>query len=382
MMRDVDAMLAEVRAQLAPLRGARVLVAMSGGVDSSLAAALLLDAGAEPVGVFMHLWDYAPDESGCCTLSDARDARRVAEKLGIPFYVVDMRKPFADAVVEDFASEYARGRTPNPCARCNRFVKFGALARLADELGIHWIATGHYARKTELASPLLRRARDAKKDQTYFLATTPKEALARAVFPLGGFVKDETRALAAAWGLPTAHKRESQDVCFVPDGDRVGLLARIRPDGLAPGPIVEQTTGRVLGRHKGLAHYTIGQRRGLGLAGGPWRVVALDAAKNAVVVARAERLVMRAVRVGEIVWFAEVKDGEVVQAKLRYRMPLAPMRVQREGDTLRLVPLAPVEPSAPGQVAALYRGEQLVAGGIVEEVKTESVCAGYELAGG
>ncbi len=355
-------------AALAGLRGARVLVAMSGGVDSSVAAALLAEAGAEPVGVFLHLWDYAPDESGCCTLSDARDARRVAERLGMPFYVVDMREAFRADVVEDFAGEYARGRTPNPCARCNRFVKFGALARLADELGIRWIATGHYARKPQPHAPLLLRARDANKDQTYFLATTPSEALARAVFPLGAWRKDEVRAHAAALGLPTAAKRESQDVCFVPGGDRVRVLARLGRGGLEPGPVVEAGTGRVLGRHGGLARYTVGQRKGLGLASGPWRVVALDAARNAVVVARAAALAMRAVEVGGLVRFAELADGDVLEAKLRYRMPPAPVRVERAGEAARLVPLGDVEPTAPGQVAALYRGDALVAGGIVERV--------------
>ncbi|RMH50015.1 MAG: tRNA 2-thiouridine(34) synthase MnmA, partial [Zetaproteobacteria bacterium] len=225
----------------AGLRGARVIAAMSGGVDSSLVAALLQQQGAEVIGVFLQVWDYQRTEvarhGSCCALEDAYDARRVCDRLGIPFYSMDMRHAFRQQVIDPFIADYAAGRTPNPCARCNRFVKFGALLRAADELGVEWIATGHYVQRVDDAcGTRLLRAIDRTKDQSYFLATTEPAAIQRLCFPLGRMHKEEVRARAARMGLPTAAKRESQDICFIPDGDRTAFLrAQRMEEGFRPG---------------------------------------------------------------------------------------------------------------------------------------------------
>ncbi|RME87392.1 MAG: tRNA 2-thiouridine(34) synthase MnmA [Zetaproteobacteria bacterium] len=347
---------------------------MSGGVDSSVAAALVQAAGAEPIGVFMHLWDYPPDGkryAGCCSLDDAFDARRVAEKLDIPFYTLDMRDPFRKEVVRPFAEAFIAGRTPNPCAHCNRFVKFGALLELADRMGVRWIATGHYVRRSSPDAPLrLFCGADPAKDQSYFLATTPKEALSRVVFPVGSLAKEATRAIAAFMGLPTARKAESQDVCFIPNGDRAPILKRMGGEAaLAAGEIVHAATGEVLGRHRGTAYYTIGQRRGLGLSRGPWKVVRIDPARARVEVLPAEAAKIRAVRVQDWVWFRRPERDEALSVKLRYRMQPAPCAVRAEEGAVAIELRQPEEPTAPGQVAALYAGEELLGGGVVEAVE-------------
>ncbi|MBF0304525.1 MAG: tRNA 2-thiouridine(34) synthase MnmA, partial [Alphaproteobacteria bacterium] len=266
--------------------GSRVVVAMSGGVDSSVTAALLAEAGHEVVGVTLQLYDHGQAigrANSCCAGRDLRDARAVADRLGIPHYVLDYESRFRDAVIETFAESYARGETPIPCVACNRTVKFRDLLTAARELGAAALATGHYVRRAP--GPHLLRAADPARDQSYFLFATTREQLDFLRFPLGGLAdKAATRALAARFGLGVADKPDSQDICFVPDGDYAALVAKLRPGAAEPGDIVDQD-GRVLGRHEGVIHYTVGQRKGLRLGGGPpLFVVRLEPAARRVVV--------------------------------------------------------------------------------------------------
>ncbi|MDX8401967.1 MAG: tRNA 2-thiouridine(34) synthase MnmA [Mariprofundaceae bacterium] len=348
----------------------RVIAAMSGGVDSSVMAALLREAGVEVVGVFLNVWEYRREEvaghGSCCSLDDAYDARRVADTLEIPFYNMDMRSVFRREVIDPFIADYAAGRTPNPCARCNRFVKFGSLLEAARRLDAPFVATGHYVRRVEGADgPRFLMGRDRAKDQSYFLATTTADGMRRLLFPVGEMEKDDTRRLAAHFGLPTAHKAESQDICFIPNGDRIAFLrAEGGGAGLMPGEIVDER-GNVLGRHDGIARFTIGQRRGLGLAGGPWRVVRIDVAANRVIVARDADIRIRRVRLRDWQWLRRPSPGTALSVRLRYRMTPAICRMDPDGW---LTFDAPQQPSAPGQVAAVYVDEELIGGGIVAEM--------------
>ncbi|MBX5465647.1 MAG: tRNA 2-thiouridine(34) synthase MnmA, partial [Clostridia bacterium] len=284
----------------------RVVAAMSGGVDSSVAAALLVRQGYEVIGVTMQIWQARdPAEEarlgGCCSLGAVADARRVAELLGIPYYVLNLQEAFRRAVIDDFVREYARGRTPNPCIVCNREIKFAALLERARELGAEYVASGHYARAGWDAGRgrwVLRRGRDARKDQSYVLYPLEQEQLAHVLFPLGGMEKAETRRLAAELGLPVAAKPESQEICFVRDGDYAAFLEGEIPDRFRPGPIVDRR-GRLLGTHRGLPRYTVGQRRGLGVAARePLYVLEVDAERNRLVVGTAAEAGRRPVRGG------------------------------------------------------------------------------------
>ena len=355
------------------IRGRRIVVAMSGGVDSSVTAALLAHAGADVVGVFLHVWDYNREDvnrhGSCCALEDSYDARRVADHLGIPFYSMDMREAFRRDVIDPFIADYEHGRTPNPCERCNRFVKFGALLEAADNLEAEFVATGHYVRRLDDAQGVrIYKGADARKDQSYFLATTNRAQAARLLFPVGHLVKDETRRLAHDFGLLTADKHESQDICFIPAGDRIAFLQREgAAAGFRPGMIVD-SEGKVLGRHEGIAHYTLGQRKGLGLSGGPWHVVALDGEHARVVVATPEQAMILGVRVADVSWVRRPEDLDGLEVKLRYQSRPAPCRAEWQGEVLELSFDGAQKPTAPGQVAAFYAGDELLGGGIVEAV--------------
>jgi len=357
---------------LVPLKGVRVIAAMSGGVDSSVMAVLLKEAGLDVVGVFLNVWDYSRDEvsghGSCCSLEDSYDARRVADHIGIPFYAMDMREEFRRDVIDPFIADYESGRTPNPCERCNRFVKFGALLDAADQLEAQYVATGHYVQRRDAIDGIhLFKGNDNKKDQSYFLATTSRKQAERILFPVGGLEKDDTRQLAHYFKLATADKHESQDICFIPTGDRIAFLKREGATaGFMAGDILD-TAGNFLGKHQGIAHFTLGQRKGLGLPNGPWHVVALDGAIARVVVAHPEDALISEVDVGDIVWIREPEAGEAITAKVRYQMQPSACSLQSQLNDIHLVFDRPQKPTAPGQVAAFYVGDELLGGGIVSK---------------
>jgi tRNA-specific 2-thiouridylase len=352
----------------------RVLVAMSGGVDSAVAAARCVSAGHEVIGVSLRL--AAGGGSGCCSLDDFHDARAVADRLGFPHYVLDAVEPFAEHVVRPFVAEYLAGRTPNPCARCNQHLKFGLLWRRARELGVTRIATGHYARVTTdpgTGRPRLQTAVDAAKDQTYFLFALGERELAGTLFPVGGLTKPEVRAEAAALGLAVAAKPESMEVCFVADGDAAGFVERhASPAALRPGAIVDEA-GRALGRHAGIHRFTVGQRRGLGLVAGDGRaryVRALDPATGTIHVAEAAALRARGLRAREVTWAGgdPPAPGTPLAVRIRHRHPLLAARLEAaDGDEATVAFAAPGPAVTPGQAAVLYRGDIVLGGGWIVE---------------
>jgi tRNA-uridine 2-sulfurtransferase len=349
----------------------RTLVAMSGGVDSAAAAQLALDAGDEVVGVTLELWaDPATDgEQSCCSPQAVVGARALAHGMGIPHFTLDVRERFRAAVVDDFLAGYGAGRTPNPCVRCNGFVRFDAMLALAGSLGAARLATGHYARvaRDELG-PLVRAAADAHKDQSYMLARLRRDQLERISFPLGGLEKHAVRALARDAGLPVADKRESQDLCFLAGTGRRAFMRRHGGRALAPAPgEIVDSSGRVLGQHEGHHAFTIGQRRGIGVARGaePLYVLAKDAARNRVVVGQRSELATRRVSLEHVTLHRPA--GRVRAARLRYRAPPIPCRaVERAGD-LELALEQAAEAVAPGQVACLMDGDLVVGCGTIGE---------------
>jgi tRNA-specific 2-thiouridylase len=352
----------------------RILVAMSGGVDSSVVAALLHEQGHEVIGATLQLYDHgaaAKKKGACCAGQDIHDARNVAGRLGIAHYVLDREQRFKGAVIDAFADAYARGETPIPCIACNQTVKFQDLVELADDLGCEALATGHYAQRLDGAEGAeLHRAADAARDQSYFLAMTTRAQLSRVLFPLGGMAsKAQVRAHAARFGLEVAEKPDSQDICFVPEGDHAEIVGRLRPEALEPGEIVD-LEGRVLGRHRGLARYTVGQGRGLGIGGGERLFVAeLDAKRRRVVVARREQLPVPRVPVAAVNWLIEPPAGPIrVTAKLRGREQPQPMTAEWDGETLLLTPDEPAI-AAPGQAAVLYDGSRVIAGGVIRPAR-------------
>lgn len=354
--------------QLGPdLSGKRIVVAMSGGVDSSVVAALAAKSGAETIGVTLQLYDHgsAVKRAGaCCAGQDIRDARAVADRLGIAHYVFDHESRFRESVIDHFADEYMNGRTPIPCVRCNMGVKFTDLFRLAKELGADCLATGHYVRRVEgAAGAELHRAADPARDQSYFLFATTQDQLDYLRFPLGGLPKPQVRAIAQELGLVVAMKPDSQDICFVPDGDYASIVRKIRPDADADGEIVH-VDGRILGRHKGLIHYTVGQRRGLEIGGlpEPVYVVRLDAAKKQVVVGPKAALAVSAARIEDANWLGDVQ-GRRVLAKVRSLAKPVPATL--DGEWLRFD--SPEYGVAPGQAAVLYDGDHVLGGGWIEE---------------
>jgi len=355
---------------------ARVVVAMSGGVDSSVAAALLVEQGYEVVGLTMQIWpreaEPPPGMRGCCGLDAVEDARRVARALGIRHYVINLRDEFARLVIEPFCDEYVRGRTPNPCIACNTLVKFGGLLRRAEEIGARYLATGHYARVRrtgERGRWTVCRAADKHKDQSYALYGLRQEHLAKALFPLGDLRKTQTRALARKLGLWVAKKPDSQQICFVMEGGCGEFVAGRRPEGVKPGPIVDRE-GRQIGRHRGIPFYTVGQRQGLRLARGrPWYVVAIDGMRNQIVVGEEEDLLARGLVMGEVNYVARPSlpaEGGRFKVKVRYGARLASCVATPEGDRVRLRFLRRQRAIAPGQAAVCYDGECVAFGGVIE----------------
>lgn len=343
----------------------RIAVGMSGGVDSSLSTALLLEQGHEVIGVTMRLGIAELHGRSCCGEEDALLARRVCASLGIPHVVLDVAEAFADSVVEPFAAAYAAGLTPNPCVICNERVKFRLLDAHARTLGCDALATGHYARVVRDADGRARLARgvDAAKDQSYFLYRLSPGLLERVCFPLGDLTKRQVRDMAAERHLVSAKRAESQEVCFT--DDHVALVGRSHPEALVPGAIVTED-GTVVGTHQGIARYTVGQRKGLGIGGsaGPLHVVALDAARNEVVVSRTPAMHVDRITLGEPVWCGPSEQTDV-SAQLRYRAPAIAARALRTRDHLEVTLNAPVAATAPGQSVVLYDGDLVIGGGVL-----------------
>jgi tRNA-specific 2-thiouridylase len=359
-----------------PPNQTRVVVAMSGGVDSSVVAAMLKDEGYEVIGITLQLYDHGAaiqKKGACCAGQDIYDARNVAERIGIPHYVLDYETKFKDAVIDKFVESYLGGETPIPCVECNQSVKFKDLLATAHDLGADCLATGHYVQRVAGSGRAeLHKAADATKDQTYFLFATTQEQLEFLRFPLGGMNKTQTRALAEKYALPVAQKPDSQNICFVPDDDYAGVIRRHRPDAVQPGDIVH-VNGTVLGRHDGIVNFTVGQRRGLDIGGlaEPLYVVRLDAAHNHVVVGPKEALSRDTIYLRDLnvlmtdaEWAAAASpDGLLVEIKVRHMQPMLGARVRLTASNAAVTLAAPHFGIAPGQACVFYAGSRVLGGG-------------------
>lgn len=360
-------------------QGTKVIMAMSGGVDSSVAAKLLVDAGFEVMGITMKLFDndgVMPVEGSrtCCSLEDVEDARSVAFRLGIPYHVFNYTAKFGSCVVDRFCDAYLAGETPNPCIDCNRFLKFEALQQRRRELGYDYVATGHYARRRfnqETGRYELLRGDDPKKDQSYVLYHVTQDQLAHMLFPVGELEKPQVREVARMAGLVNAEKQESQDICFVPDGDYAHFIEEQRGITLEPGDIVDEE-GTVLGRHNGLARYTIGQRKGLGIGGGtPLFVLRKDVEANRLVVGSAEKAGVTQVTAEDVnlISVDDIVEPIRVEAKAVYRSPARPATAVMDGGKLVVTFDNPVRSVAPGQALVIYAGDVVLGGGTIVGAK-------------
>ncbi len=361
-----------------PAAECRIVVAMSGGVDSSVVAALASNTGAEVIGITLQLYDYGAAtgrKGACCAGDDIADARAVCDRLGIAHYVFDHESAFREEVVDQFADEYLAGRTPVPCIRCNMGPKFTDLFRMARELGADCLATGHYVQRVEVEEdegpgPHLYRANDPARDQSYFLYATTREQLDYIRFPLGGLPKTKVRELAEAAGLRNAAKPDSQDICFVPDGNYAKIVTKIRPEGAVPGPIVHAATGETLGQHKGIIHFTVGQRKGLEIGGQPepLYVIALDAKTCAVRVGPKRMLAVESAVLIETNAIGDIPDTPLT-AKVRSLAKPVPITLEGPlggGTSTQIHFETPEFGVAPGQAAVIYAGERIVGGGWID----------------
>lgn len=348
----------------------KVVIGMSGGVDSSVAAAFLIDKGYDVIGVTMKVWGEQ-QEDGCCSLSAVEDARRVANLLGIPYYVMDFQSEFKDFVIDYFIDEYKKGKTPNPCIACNKYIKFDWLMKKAEALGANYIATGHYAKiEVKDGRYLLKNAADVHKDQTYALYNLNQEQLSRALFPLSDISKEQTREYAKKLGMVVANKPDSQEICFVSDDDYAGFIESYTGKKPKKGKFIDKN-GIVLGEHNGIIHYTIGQRKGLGIAfGKPMFVIGIDAKTDSVILGEGDDVFKDKLYATEVnfITFDELKDEIRAEAKVRYSAKKAPCTIIPFKQGVKVLFDTPQRAITPGQAVVFYDGDYVLGGGTIDEL--------------